>query len=107
MGRDGVLLIFDSDENEEGIMMPFEKCPVCGGEMVEKEVDKLLRGGVNTAIMRVSAEVCLRCGERLYSTDVVRCFESIREKLKMDETAEFRHIGKSFQVGTCDLERIG
>jgi len=26
-------------------MMPFDKCPVCGGEIVKKEVDKLLRGG--------------------------------------------------------------
>ena len=23
-------------------MIPFKKCPVCGGEMVEKEVEKLL-----------------------------------------------------------------
>ena len=38
-------------------MMPFEKCPVCGGEVVEKQVEKLLRGGVNTAAVNVSAEV--------------------------------------------------
>jgi len=25
--------------------MPFEKCPVCGGDLVEKEVEKVLRGG--------------------------------------------------------------
>ena len=30
-------------------MMPFSKCPVCGGEMAEKEVEKLLRGGVHVA----------------------------------------------------------
>ena len=46
-------------------MMPFEKCPVCGGEVVEKEVEKLLRGGGNTATVSVLAEVCLQCGERL------------------------------------------
>jgi len=51
-------------------MMPFGKCPVCGGEMVGKEVEKLLRGGVNTAFLRVPAEVCLHCGERLYSQEV-------------------------------------
>ena len=44
-------------------MRPFNKCPVCGGEMVEKEVEKLLRGGVNLAAVNVHAEVCLRCGE--------------------------------------------
>jgi YgiT-type zinc finger domain-containing protein len=54
---------------------PFDKCPVCGGELEEKEVEKLLRGGVNTAIIRVRAEVCLHCGERLYSQETVRLFE--------------------------------
>lgn len=24
---------------------PFDKCPICSGELVEKEVEKLLRGG--------------------------------------------------------------
>ncbi len=48
--------------------MPFEKCPVCGGEMVAKKVEKLLRGGLNTATVTVSAEVCLRCGERTLLT---------------------------------------
>ncbi|MBU2609956.1 MAG: YgiT-type zinc finger protein, partial [Chloroflexi bacterium] len=43
-------------------MKPFEKCPVCGGELVEKEVEKLLKGGVNTAVLTVRAEVCLLCG---------------------------------------------
>ena len=30
-------------------MLPFKKCPVCGGEVIEKEVEKLLRGGQHTA----------------------------------------------------------
>ncbi|WP_339384138.1 YgiT-type zinc finger protein [Microcoleus sp. LEGE 07076] len=37
---------------------------MCGGEIVIKEVDTLLRGG-HTAILKVSAEVCLSCGKRL------------------------------------------
>ena len=48
-------------------MLPFSKCPVCGGEVVAKEVEKLLRGGNHTAVVTVQAEVCLHCGERLYS----------------------------------------
>jgi len=28
--------------------MPFEKCPVCGGDLVEKDVEKVLRGGVRS-----------------------------------------------------------
>ncbi len=47
-------------------MIPFPECPVCGGEMVEKDVEKLLRGGIHTAVLTVRAEVCLHCGERMY-----------------------------------------
>ncbi|MBI4639997.1 MAG: YgiT-type zinc finger protein [Candidatus Tectomicrobia bacterium] len=79
-------------------MMPFEKCPVCGGELVEKEVEKLLRGGVHTAVLKVQAEVCLRCGERLYSQETVRRFEEIRAKLERQETADFQPMGVSFRV---------
>ena len=79
-------------------MMPFSKCPVCGGEMVEKEVEKLLRGGVHTAVVRVPAEVCLHCGERLYSQETVRLFERIRAKLESEEVSDFQPIGQSFEV---------
>ena len=76
----------------------FEKCPVCGGELTEKEVEKLLRGGVNTAILKVKAEVCLHCGERLYSQEIVKRFDEIRKKLERKEVANFQPIGQSFQV---------
>ncbi|MBF0509722.1 MAG: YgiT-type zinc finger protein, partial [Deltaproteobacteria bacterium] len=62
-------------------MIPFGNCPSCGNKLMEKEVEKLLRGGVNTALVKVRAEVCLRCGERLYSSETVRCFELIRVRL--------------------------
>jgi len=29
---------------EEMNSMPFEKCPVCGGDLIEKQVEKVLRG---------------------------------------------------------------
>ena len=76
----------------------FEKCPVCGGEMVQKVVEKLLRGGGNTAVVKVPAEVCLHCGERLYSSQTIHLFEEIREKLKRQETEDFKLLGKTFEV---------
>jgi YgiT-type zinc finger domain-containing protein len=78
--------------------MPFDQCPVCDGNLVEKEVEKILLGGANTAVLKVRAEVCLRCGERLYSQETVRRFEQIRAKLERHETEEFRAIGVSYQV---------
>ncbi|GAB4578494.1 MAG: hypothetical protein Fur0022_12290 [Anaerolineales bacterium] len=79
-------------------MPPFPKCPVCGGEMIEKEVEKLLRGGIHTAVVKVRAEVCLHCGERLYSLETVKRFDQIRVKLERREVSEFQPLGQSFQV---------
>ncbi len=84
---------------EEKTMMPFDKCPVCGGELVEKEVEKIVRGGVNTAILMVRAEVCLHCGERLYSEDTVRRFEHIRSQLARRDTNNLRPLGVTYQAG--------
>ena len=79
-------------------MIPFKKCPVCGNEVVEKEVEKILKGGENTAIVKVSAEVCLHCGERLYSKDTIEYFEEIRSKLKTKDVADYKQIGQTYQV---------
>ncbi|MGD7034580.1 YgiT-type zinc finger protein [Methylotuvimicrobium buryatense] len=79
-------------------MIPFEKCPVCGGELETKPVEKLLRGGGNTLSFRVTAEVCRQCGERLYAVDVVRSFEEIRAKLQKQEFDHLKPLGRSFTV---------
>ena len=79
-------------------MTPFKKCLICGGELIEKEVEKLLRGGINTAVLRVCAEVCEHCRERLYSQETVRRFEEIRAKLECQETKSFQPLGLSFLV---------
>jgi YgiT-type zinc finger domain-containing protein len=65
---------------------------------MEKEVEKLLKGGVHTAVLTVRADVCVRCGERLYSSVMIRRFEQIRGKLERQEVAEFKPIGQTFQV---------
>lgn len=79
-------------------MMPFEKCPVCGGDLETKQVEKLLKGGGNTVSMKVNADVCLHCGEKLYAEDVVKSFEEIRGKLLMQEFSHFKTLGQSFTV---------
>ena len=79
-------------------MTLFPECPLCGGEMVEKEVEKLLKGGVNMASCLVNAEVCLHCGERLYAVETIQKFEEIIGKLEKQETEEFNLMGRSFRV---------
>jgi len=79
-------------------MKPFEKCPVCGGELVEKDVEKIVRGGRHTAVLNVRADVCLHCGERLYSRETVTRFEEIRARLERQDTSGLQPLGQSFQV---------
>ena len=79
-------------------MKPFEKCPVCDGELENKRVEKILIGGGNTVSMKVSADVCLHCGERLYAEDVVKSFEVIRAKLRKQEFSHLKSLGQSFTV---------
>jgi YgiT-type zinc finger domain-containing protein len=79
-------------------MVSFGSCPVCSGELVEEQVEKLLRGGNNTAVLEVKAEVCLGCGERLYSLEAVRQFEQVRAKLERGQVEEFQPLGQSFKV---------
>jgi YgiT-type zinc finger domain-containing protein len=88
----------DRREDQENAMRLFEKCPICGGELVEKEVEKVLKGGSNTAILKVEAEVCLHCGERLYRPETVANFDAIREKLSAEDVSDFEPIGKTYQV---------
>ena len=66
--------------------------------MIEKEVEKLVRGGIHTAALTVCAEVCLRCGERSYPQETVRRFERTRAKLEREELAEFEPLGRSFRA---------
>ena len=80
------------------MIKPFDRCPVCGGELAQKEVEKLLKGGGNTAVVRVKAEICLHCGERLYAKETIRRFDDIRNKLRDRQTEGFRPLGQSFEV---------
>lgn len=84
--------------DEGKIMLPFEKCPVCGGELKEKVVEKILHGGKHAAVLQIKSEVCLHCGERLYAEETVRLFEKIRNKLKRQEISGFDPLGQTFSV---------
>lgn len=79
-------------------MKPFEKCPACGGELETRQVEKLLRGDGDTVSVKVTAEVCLHCGERLYTEDVVKTFEEIRGKLQKHDFSHLKALGRSFTV---------
>jgi YgiT-type zinc finger domain-containing protein len=89
----------DRLEKEKKVaMLPFPKCPICGGEVVLKSVEKIVRGGDHTAILPLEAEVCLHCGERLYSAAQARSFEQVRDKLERQDLDDLRAVGRTFRV---------
>lgn len=58
-------------------------CPICGGEMVDKSVDVVDTINGKLIIIRgISAEVCVRCGEKLYSQGEMKKMEKLREKIQ-------------------------
>ena len=79
-------------------MKKFEQCPICGGDLENKQVEKLLRGGENIVSIKVTAEVCLHCGEKIYTEDIIKLFESVRNKLKKHEFSHFKTLGQSFTI---------
>jgi YgiT-type zinc finger domain-containing protein len=96
----------DQFSDKEGkMMLPFEKCPVCGGELKEKVVEKILYGGNHTAVLQILAEVCLHCGARLYAEETARLFEKIRNKLKRQDLSGFNPLGQAFAVDKVWLNK--
>ncbi len=79
--------------------------PYMWGELQSEQVEKLLRGGVHTVSMKVAAEVCLHCGERLYTEDVVRSFEKIRGQLRKQDFSHFKSLGQSFTIADNWLDK--
>ena len=71
-------------------------CPICGGEVVEKNVEKIVKGGNDVAILRVKAGVCKKCGERLYTKEVHKKIEEIRSELKQSTLELFKPIGQTY-----------
>ncbi|MCH8310703.1 MAG: YgiT-type zinc finger protein [Chloroflexi bacterium] len=81
-----------------------ELCPLCGGYLIEKNVETLLRGGNDIVAFRADAFVCSKCGERIYPVQVVKRFEKIRRQLVRGDTSEFEPLGRSFKVTPIESE---
>jgi len=61
------------------VTMRAGKCPICGGDTKEDvvEVQEVIEGAAYI-IQGVKAEVCVQCGERMYSLDEMRRIEKNR-----------------------------
>jgi YgiT-type zinc finger domain-containing protein len=83
-------------------MISPELCPMCGGEVFPQQVEYILRGGSHTASVQVISQVCLYCGNRLFTQDTRKIFARIKQKLEQDDTTDFQAIGISFSVNLND-----
>ena len=73
-------------------------CPICGGELIDKQVEVLLRGGDHTAVVHVPAFKCVYCREVLYVASIAREFERITSQLSRGDTDDFKPLGRVFEV---------
>ncbi|MCS4542162.1 MAG: YgiT-type zinc finger protein [Euryarchaeota archaeon] len=72
-------------------------CPICGGNVMIKEVEKIVKGGSNVAILKVKAGVCSKCGERIYSKDIHEKIQKVREELELGRTEGFEVVGRTYR----------
>jgi len=59
-----------------------KKCPMCGGKVEEKKVDKIIDAGRDFVILEVNAGVCEHCGEKIYTKETHEKIREIRKELK-------------------------
>lgn len=71
--------------------LSLDVCPMCGGQTEERIVDLFEDlNGQMALIKGIHAEVCLQCGERLYSEAELRRIEDAREKIRSKKLSPVR-----------------
>ncbi len=59
------------------------QCPRCGGALdYDREVEKAVRYNDDMALVKVRADVCTQCGERLFRPEMIDLMEQARESMK-------------------------
>ena len=88
-------------------MSRIDLCPYDGGETYHKDVEKLLRGGDDVAVVTIPADVCLRCGMQIYEHQTTVKLEEIQKKLDSGQTEEFQTLGRYFRVANSGIPLSG
>lgn len=66
--------------------MRLRVCPICGGRIDERIVDLLENLDSGMALIKgIHAEVCVQCGEKLYTEAEMRRIEDARRKIRNKE----------------------
>ena len=72
------------------------KCPRCGGRLEhDREVEKPVRYGDDVALVSLRADVCTRCGVRLFDREMMKRMERVRDSLK-EASSEAPVVGQVY-----------
>ncbi|MFQ6055560.1 MAG: YgiT-type zinc finger protein [Methanosarcinales archaeon] len=80
--------------------MIISKCIICGGNVIQKEVEEEVRIGNNFIIIEnVEAGVCAECGERYYPPGVVDKIREIEKSLvNKEKIKKLDIIGNTYKL---------
>jgi YgiT-type zinc finger domain-containing protein len=73
------------------LMIP--RCSVCGGEVIEKGVEKIVGGGNDVALLKPRVGVCTKCGGRLYDADACYQIDTMRRNLLEGRHGNLKRVG--------------
>lgn len=73
-------------------------CPICGGDVVVKEVEKIIKGGDDALFLKVQAGVCLKCGERIYDKETQEEFQRLRKALAERKLEDVERVGNTYRM---------
>lgn len=56
-------------------------CPMCGGQLVLKQVEHEVSIGPHQKVIKVPAFVCKKCGERVYTDEADETIKKLEEEM--------------------------
>lgn len=81
------------------MLAKLSRCFRCGStDIEERSVEELVRQGQYVVALRLSANVCSKCGERFLERDDVAMIEDVRRRLDRGDLEGFRIAGDLLEL---------
>jgi hypothetical protein len=75
-----------------------ERCTSCGAPTVYRRVEHVVPGPVDVVRVEVDAEVCTKCGLKIFDRASILRFEEIRAKLANGDVSQFTPVGHAYRA---------
>jgi YgiT-type zinc finger domain-containing protein len=63
-------------------VLTFDECPVCAGQIIEKEVTKVISRGKQKTVLKLPGYVCCKCSEQFYPPKSIKHIEKVIAELE-------------------------